>query len=224
MMAFVVFAFVLLFLFIILYLNNESFDKYSNMKEHFGVQCQDESNTTDFCAWNVNNKTCYCTYQPGLTRTNFPQNPSCCDKSCAELSEEDCNLMPNPQYNNINYYCPIDGQCQKFIGKTSNDMISTNTCGYDKLNYQTIYPFLTKADCEQFLDPCGVNNNDKYSISEQRESCLNNEFCGWCTNDQGIGQCISGTATGPVNIYKYNFCQANTNSYVHKGPSTSESL
>lgn len=216
MIAFVAFVFVLLFLFIILYLDNKS-------HEHFGIQCQDESDTTDFCAWNVNDKTCYCTYQPGLTRTNFPQNPSCCDKSCAELSEEECNLMPNPQYNNIDYYCPIDGQCKKFIGKTVNNMISANTCGYDKLNYQTIYPFLTKSDCEEFLDPCGLNNNDNYSVSEQRNSCLNKEFCGWCTNDQGVGQCISGTASGPINIYKYNFCQLNnngtTNSYIHKGPS-----
>jgi len=191
--------------------------------EQFASTCSENNNSnniTNFCSWDSNEKKCYCVYQPSLTYTNFPQNPSCCEKNCNQLSEEECQLITNSEYNNIDYYCPIDGVCKKMLGYTKNNMISGNICGYDKLNYQTIYPFLTKSDCEQSLDECNINNNPKYTDSEKRENCLENSFCGWCINDQGVGQCISGTASGPINIYKYNFCKLNSdenkNSYIYK--------
>ena len=33
--------------------------------------------------------------------------------------------------------------------------------------------------------------------------CLADTNCGWCTNSQGVGDCVEGTATAPLNIYKY---------------------
>ena len=190
--------------------------------ENFNLRCKQNINRTNFCTWNINAQTCYCSYQPGLAHTNFPQNPSCCDRKCNMLSEEECQRLPETKYNNINYYCPIDGVCKKVKGYTRDRMISANICGYNKLNYQTIYPSLTKSDCEKRLDSCSLNNNPKYSNNQKRQKCLEDDFCGWCTNSQDVGQCISGTASGPINIYKYNFCKLNkqgTNSYVHKSSS-----
>ena len=40
-------------------------------------------------------------------------------------------------------------------------------------------------------------------------------------NNLGVGKCIEGTASGPNDIYKYNFCKLNSsgsnNSYTHGG-------
>ena len=184
--------------------------------------CNKIVNSTNFCTWNINSKQCYCSFQPGLTRTNFPQSPSCCDRKCNMLSEEECQKLPKGKYKNISYYCPINGVCKEVRGYTRNKMISANICGYNDLNYQTIYPSLTKYDCEKSLEPCSLNNNPKYSDNQQKQKCLEDDFCGWCINSQGIGKCISGTASGPINIYKYNFCKLNkqgNNSYQHKSTS-----
>lgn len=190
--------------------------------ESFNSFCNRKKSRTNFCTWNINSRKCYCSFQPGLTRTNFPQNPSCCDRQCNMLSEEECQKLPEKKYSNINYYCPINGVCKEVRGYTKDRMISANICGYDNLNYQTIYPSLTKSDCEKGLDPCNLNNNPKYSNNQKRQKCLEDDFCGWCTNSQGVGSCISGTASGPINIYKYNFCKLNkqgNNSYQHKSTS-----
>ena len=42
---------------------------------------------SNFCTWNINAQKCYCSFQPGLVRTNFPQNPNCCDRQCNLFSE-----------------------------------------------------------------------------------------------------------------------------------------
>lgn len=185
--------------------------------------CDINTNRTNFCNWNGNDKTCYCSFQPGLTQKNFPQNPDCCQKHCSGLSKEECQSDPNQ--GNIKYYCPINGRCKEFLGYKYDTKISANTCGYNKLNYQTIYPFLSKRDCELSIEPCAEYNSDELTVSEQKDKCLEKEFCGWCTNNLGTGQCISGTVAGPIDIYKYNFCKidnANSsfNSYTHKGPDT----
>lgn len=175
-------------------------------------------NRSNFCTWNINSQKCYCSFQPGLVRTNFPQNPNCCDIQCNMLSEEECVKLPNTKYSNVSFYCPINGVCKEVKGYTRDNNISANICGYDNLNYQTIYPFLTKYDCEKSLDPCSLNNNPKYSDNQKKQKCLENNLCGWCINSQDVGQCIEGTSAGPLNIFKYNFCKLNkqgNNSYQY---------
>jgi len=182
-----------------------------NVGQHENFKCSDNG-TTNFCKWDVNKKKCYCVYQPGLANINFPQPPKCCDLSCNVLDEESCQTKDI--HTNVVYYCPVDGECRGFKGYVTNTKVSANTCGIDKLNYQTIYPFLCKSDCEKSIKPCDQYNNSKYSRNQSRNLCLKDSFCGWCTNGQGIGKCVSGTAAGPINIYKYNFCKADNKNSV----------
>jgi len=209
----------LLTLFIIYYIyrnKNKSIEYFNSHQVNNKNECPKINNQTNFCNWNSNDKKCYCSYQPGLAYTNFPQNPNCCEKSCAELSEDECQI--DNLEGNVKYYCPINGECREFMGYKTNTKISANTCGIDKLNYQTIYPFLSKRDCQLSINQCDLYNNTNLTSSEQREKCLEQTFCGWCTNNLGVGKCVEGTASGPNNIYKYNFCKVNNsglnNSYT----------
>lgn len=208
----------IIILFIIYYIRrNENVENFNSHHVNNKNECPKINNQTSFCNWDNNDKKCYCSYQPGLAYTNFPQNPNCCDKSCVELSEDEC--QKNNLEGNVTYYCPVNGECQEFMGYKTNTKISANTCGLDKLNYQTIYPFLSKRDCQLSINQCDLYNNTNLTSSEQKEKCLQQTFCGWCTNNLGVGKCIEGTASGPNNIYKYNFCKLNSNSsnnsYTH---------
>ena len=118
------------------------------------------------------------------------------------------------------YWCPVAGKCEKFPAYIYESMLSANKCGYDKLTNQKIYPFLSEEDCHKNIEPCDIYNNKKNSNNKNKENCLNNMYCGWCTNNNGIGKCVSGTSSGPINIYKYNFCKVNNpsnkNSYSYR--------
>lgn len=219
-MIFYLLIFLLLLLFITYYINknkNNNIENFNSHQMNNRDKCSKIDNQTNFCNWNSNDKKCYCSYQPGLAYTNFPQNPDCCEKSCSELSEDDC--QKDNLEGNVKYYCPINSECQEFIGYKNSTKISANTCGLDKLNYQTIYPFLSKRDCQLSINQCDLYNNTNLTSSEQKEKCLEQTFCGWCTNNLGVGKCIEGTASGPNNIYKYNFCKLDNsslnNSYTH---------
>ena len=72
-----------------------------------------------------------------------------------------------------------------------------------------------RSNCEKSIKPCDKYNNSKYSNNQSRNLCLKDSFCGWCTNGQGVGKCVSGTAAGPINIYKYNFCKADNKNSVN---------
>ena len=217
-MIFYLLVILLLILFVIYYIHkNKNIENFNSHHVNNTNECPKIKNQTSFCKWNYNDKKCYCSYQPGLAYTNFPQNPNCCEKSCSELSEDECQ-RDNTE-GNVMYYCPINGECQEFMGYKNSTKISANTCGLDKLNYQTIYPFLSKRDCQLSINQCDLYNNTNLTSSEQKEKCLEQTFCGWCTNNLGVGKCIEGTASGPNNIYKYNFCKvdntSSNNSYTH---------
>ena len=217
-MIFYLLVILLLTLLIIYYIHkNENIENFNSHQVNNKNECTKIDNQINFCNWDNNDKKCYCSYQPGLAYTNFPQIPTCCNESCSELSEDECQ-RDNIE-GNIKYYCPINSECQEFMGYKTDTKISANTCGIDKLNYQTIYPFLSKRDCQLSINQCDLYNNSNLTASEQKEKCLQQTFCGWCTNNLGVGKCIEGTASGPNDIYKYNFCKignsGSNNSYTH---------
>jgi hypothetical protein len=54
---------------------------------------------------------------------------------------------------------------------------------------------------------------------ENKEQCLKDVNCGYCTNSNGVGKCISGNASKPMDLRKYYYCvpnQKNTNNFSYE--------
>ena len=56
-------------------------------------------------------------------------------------------------------------------------------------------------ECENDINQC-----TKY---KDENNCISNGNCGWCSNSDGEGKCIEGTASGPIDLFKYNYCDPN---------------
>ena len=153
---------------------------------------------SNFCGLDSDTNKCKCVFQKDDVKTNFNSPPACCDRYCAGLSPSECTAKRG-----IYYWC-IDNKsntCREKSAYIDDNRISGNNCGIDNLTNEILAPYHTKQECCNAIDPCKSNKN--------QSSCIAAKGCGWCKNTQGVGQCLEGTPSGPINIYKYPFCYAN---------------
>jgi hypothetical protein len=129
----------------------------------------------------------------------FKDNETCIGKD--NIIEEEDNRY---------YYCQSDGKCTRRLIDIKH--ASANNCDYNNLSERMNPAFIKSNVCNESLDTCGTFNTNK-------EKCITNSNCGWCTDSTGNGKCVSGTPTGPNNqtykckpqtghtIYNYTFSQ-----------------
>jgi hypothetical protein len=207
---------VIFFLIIIFILIN--IIQYKNHKELFensnlfpNKECSNEFLTNSFCQYNTNDEKCECIYQKDEIKLGFYSSPGCCDnRVCSKLSKEEC--LKQTKRDEIPYYCNIGGKCIKNTGTILSRYISANNCGTDVLNNQILLPYASLEECEKRMDVCEKYNDPSKGRLENKENCLKDVNCGYCTNSQGLGKCISGNATSPSNLEKYYYCDANKKS------------
>jgi hypothetical protein len=194
-----------------------------------GSEYNDECNLnlkdkTSFCTWDVKNDKCKCVFQKDSLNTNFSVPNSCCPLDCGILTKGQCVArgQTGEESDQAYFYCPNKGVCEKLVAYQDANKISSNYCGYDTLTNDLIYPYLTSEECVNNLSTCSKYN--EYTGNQKKVNCLDDSNCGWCTNAQGIGDCVEGTPSGPVNIYKYDFCLINSsndnNKYSYSLPET----
>jgi hypothetical protein len=87
------------------------------------------------------------------------------------------------------------------------------------LTNQILLPYESYDECVKSLNVC-----DKYNVLDKskhinKDKCLKDVNCGYCTNEYDSGKCIEGNATGPLDLMKYYFCspnaQSNKNNYIY---------
>ena len=134
-----------------------------------------------------------------------------------ETPLEEC--LDNDNFSKINYYCNIGGECKEYTGTIINSHISANNCGNDPLTNQILLPYESLTECSKSLDVCDKYNVPNKSEHVNKNECLKNINCGYCTNEYGGGKCIAGNATNPLDFRKYYFCvpnaQSNKNNYSY---------
>jgi hypothetical protein len=72
-----------------------------------------------------------------------------------------------------------------------------NHCGPTSISGVSAPIYYSEADCMRDGNQCEGSN---------RRDCLSKQSCGWCIDDKGKGQCVKGTAEGPLNIGLYPYC------------------
>ena len=190
-----------------LFENNELFIN----KELFeNNNCSNEFVKNSFCQYNQDDEKCECIYQKDDIKMGFFSSPGCCDRVCSKLSKEQC--LKQTKKDEIPYYCNIGGKCIKSTGTVLSRYISANNCGTDILNNQILLPYASLEECNKSMDICEKYNDDTKGRLENKENCLKDVNCGYCTNSQGLGKCISGNATTPSDLNKYYYCDANKKS------------
>ena len=206
---------IILFLIIIFILINIIQNK--NKKELFinkelfeNKECSREFIKNSFCQYNTNDEKCECIYQKDDIKLGFYSSPGCCDRVCSKLSKEEC--LKQTKKDEIPYYCNIGGKCIKSTGTILSRNISANNCGTDVLNNQILLPYASFEECNKSMDICEKYNDPEKGRLENKENCLKDVNCGYCTNAQGLGKCISGNATTPSDLEKYYYCDANKKS------------
>jgi hypothetical protein len=157
-----------------------------------------------FCQLDNSKTKCVCKFQKDDIKAAFNSPQINCDKICASIEAKDC--LENNEFTEIPYYCNIDGKCIKYKGTVVSSHISANNCGTEQLTNQLLLPYSSLEECEKSLDPCNKYNDPKKSVHLNRTECLGNSSCGFCTNSNGEGKCISGNATGPSDLNKYYYC------------------
>jgi len=202
-MLFLIFLIIILFLIILLLFSikkkfKESFENSNKCNKFF----KDKS----FCAIDINKKKCSCRFQKDDINKNFSAPDNCCERNCNKLSLEEC--IENNNFTKIPYYCNIGGKCNEYEGTIINSHISANNCGTETLSNQLLLPYETLDDCKKSIKEC-----DKYNISNRSEhinktDCINDINCGYCTNSDGKGTCVDGTAEGPNNLQNYYYCNS----------------
>jgi hypothetical protein len=199
--------FIILFISIILiyfinnYLNYETFSECNNFYKN------------SFCQLDVNTNKCVCKFQKDENKYGFDSLEGCCD-ICSEIDTEDC--LADIESKKISYYCNIGGKCKEYKGSIINSHISANNCGNDPLNNQLLLPYTTFEECSKSINICDKYNDPTKSIHINKEECLKNSNCGYCTNDSNSGKCIEGNATSPLDLSKYYYCNPNTNLEINK--------
>ncbi len=158
-----------------------------------------------FCQWDLNLNRCRCKYQKDELKYAFESQPDCCDRQCSLLPKEKC-LMLSPDLKQPKYYCNIGGTCYERTATIRNNQISANNCGLDALNNQLLLPHTTLQECQGTVTVCDKYNDPKYTLTEKRTLCLSDNRCGFCTNNTNDGKCIEGTASGPLDLLKYYYC------------------
>jgi len=202
---YLIFIIIILLIFIIL-LNN--FVTYKELFEN--NNCSKEFSTNSFCQYNMDNNKCECIYQKDDIKMGFSSPPGCCNRICSRLSKEEC--LKQSKIDEIPYYCNIAGNCIKQMGTLLSNKISANNCGTDILNNQLLLPYATLDECLKGSDICTKYNDPSKGKLENKENCLKDVNCGYCTNSEGDGKCIEGNATEPNDLEKYYYCSANKKS------------
>lgn len=206
-----VIIFILLILLLIYYKNN-IIESYISEEDN---QCNNFFDKNSFCTVDLNNNTCTCKFQKDDNRYNFSSLEPCCKRKCMEIPLEEC--VKSNDFTKISYYCNIGGKCKKFNGTIVNSNISANHCGTDPLNNQLLLPYDSLEECSKSVDVCDKYNIPSRSVHVNKEECLKDNNCGFCTNDTGEGKCISGTESNPLDLQKYFYCtpDATTSKYKY---------
>jgi len=180
--------------------------------------CNDFFKNNSFCSLNKDENICQCVYQKDSIKYQFNSPSGCCQEDCTKIPLSKCNDRINNDFGvkEIPYYCNIAGKCVEYKGTISNSHISANNCGIDPLNNQLLLPYNTLEECKKKIDECDQYNNKDFSFEFNKENCLKNVNCGYCSDDSGGGKCISGTATGPNDLLKYFYCNKNARNDVNK--------
>ena len=190
-MKFLILFLVLLLLFFFLK-KKESFSNFNSE-----LKCPDNvKDKTNFCMWNKNSNQCECVFQQGDSYLyNFPV---CCNQKCNQLSKEEC--IPDKK---LQYYCFNEDatDCVAYNSFLTDKKISGNVCGINNLTNNFMKPYLTYESCKKDLSPCSKN--------KERNTCIKDSRCGWCSNLSGGGLCLEGTAMGPLDLNKYSYCVPN---------------
>jgi hypothetical protein len=180
-------------------------------------ECSRQFKKNSFCQYNYNDNKCECRYQKDEIKLSFFASPNCCTRECSKYSKEEC--LQNSKNKDIPYYCNIAGKCIENTGTIMSNHISANNCGTDPLNNQLLLPYTSEDECESSSDPCNKYNDPSMTQIENKEQCLKDVNCGYCTNSSGIGKCISGNASKPMDLRKYYYCvpnQKNTSKFSYE--------
>lgn len=169
-------------------------------------ECSQQFLTNSFCQYDENEQKCTCKFQKDDIKMAFFSSPGCCNRMCEKYNREDC-LKVNKQ-NEVKYYCNIAGKCIEKTGSIESVHNSANNCGTDPLNNQLLLPYDTIEKCEQTLDVCDQYNDPTTGKLIDKQKCLADVNCGFCTGANGIGKCISGTESGPNDLQKYYYCSS----------------
>jgi hypothetical protein len=197
--------------------------KFTELSES-NTKCDEKLfSTNSFCTFNKDQKKCMCKFQKDEVKYLFDSLSSCCNRKCSSLSEDEC--VSDYGYGEMPYYCNIGGKCIEYKGIIISSHISSNNCGTDPLNNQLVFPFASLEECQKSVDPCDKYNNPNNTFRVNREGCLKDVNCGYCTNENSSdGKCISGTATGPNDLQTYFYCDPNQkggkNSYQYGNHAT----
>ena len=194
---FIIFILFVLFIIFILYYKN-IIESYSN------DTCNDFYDKNSFCQLNVDKNVCTCKFQKDSNKYGFDSPETCCKKKCAETPLEEC--LDNDDFTKVPYYCNIGGTCKQYIGTIFNSHISANNCGNDPLTNQLLLPYGSYEECSKSLDVCDKYNVPNRSEHVNKDECLKDVNCGYCTNSNGDGKCISGNASEPSDLMKYYYC------------------
>lgn len=214
---------IIIILLIIILLNTIFYSKfflvesYKSNKDNKLDKCNDFYSKNSYCTWDIDKNKCECKYQKDSVKYTIDSPNYCCKKDCGKFSEKDC--VTTSEDTSIHYYCNYGGKCNKYHGTMVQSKISSNNCGNDPLNNQIILPFESLNECNKSLDHCDKYNVPDRSININKNECLKDTYCGFCTNNNGGGKCISGTASGPNDLQKYYFCKpegkGNVNKYIY---------
>ena len=214
----------ILILILIILLNFKLYyhESFKNMNDSKPIENNpDECNTffdkNSYCEYDIDEEICNCKFQKDDVKYIFNSPEPCCIKNCSKFSREKC--VDNRNYTKVPYYCNIGGTCKEYEGTIISSHIAANNCGNDPLNNQILLPYASKEACQKSIDPCDKHNIPSRSANINKEECLKDVNCGFCTNDYGGGKCISGTAEGPLDLQKYFFCNVgatvNSNKYTY---------
>lgn len=157
-----------------------------------------------FCQLDNSKTKCVCKFQKDDVKAAFNSPIVNCDKICSSIKPEDC--LENNEFTEKPYFCNIAGKCVKYKGTVVSSHISANNCGTEQLTNQLLLPYASLEECNRTLDPCDIYNDPNNSIHLNRTNCLGNSNCGFCTNSNGEGKCISGNPSGPSDLNKYYYC------------------
>ena len=167
-------------------------------------ECNDFFKNNSFCSTSMDDNECECNFQKDDLRYLFNSPNNCCKKLCKKYSPEKClNVTP---FLKEKYYCRNGDKCTEQTGIILNSRISANYCGNDPLNNQLLLPYASYEECQKTLDVCDKYNVKDRSMNVNKEECLKDINCGFCSNNTGGGKCISGTASGPSDLNKYYYC------------------
>ena len=185
-------------------LNNNNNNDKKKKKSYNPIKFDSQYAKNSFCQLDNSKTKCVCKFQKDYIKAAFNSPQINCDKICSSIEAKDC--LENNEFTEIPYYCNIAGKCIKYKGTVVSSHISANNCGTEQLTNQLLLPFSTLQECEKSLDPCNKYNDPKKSVKLNRTECLGNPNCGFCTNSNGEGKCISGNASGPSDLNKYYYC------------------